>query len=88
MGDHRASIQIDFEMHGVKKQMDFWINWYSADGEIDKRILDFFEEAVEEAMQAYDKDQMEYRLEQQQLEQQKENIEKSEYERLKKIYDR
>ena len=58
MGDHRASVIIEFEMHGIKKKIDFWLNYYpepSCAWQIDSRVLDFLSEAYTEAMSAYDK---------------------------------
>ena len=57
MGDHRASIKITAEMHGIKREADMWINycdWQNSCG-IDERIIEFFQEWSEEAMIAYDK---------------------------------
>ena len=54
VGDHRASIKIEFEMHGIKRQCDMYINYYACDS-IDRRVLEFFENAVEDAMDAYNK---------------------------------
>lgn len=52
MGDHRASIKIEFTMHADKPaKTDMWINWspdYS--GGVDRRITEWFEEQSRAAM--------------------------------------
>jgi hypothetical protein len=53
MGDHRASIKIEFEMHGRKAETDMWINWSSDEAGIDRRIIEFFQNAADVAMIAY-----------------------------------
>lgn len=47
MGDYRASIKIEFQMCGVERKADMWINWSPEDGRgsLDRRITEFFEEA-------------------------------------------
>ena len=85
MGDHRASVKITFEMHGVKKEADMWINWNDNGDGIDNRIVEFFWDASTEAMHAYDLEMTIYRIEQQRKE--KEQYDREEYERLKKKYE-
>jgi len=52
MGDHRASIKIEFTMHADEpEKADMWINWspdYS--GGVDRRITEWFESAARQAM--------------------------------------
>jgi hypothetical protein len=49
MGDRRASIKIEFSMHGETKEADMWINWSPSDcNGVDQRILDFFSESARE----------------------------------------
>jgi hypothetical protein len=56
MGDHRASIKITAEMHGIKRETDMWINYYPHnDDNVDNRIINFFISWYEEAMAAYEK---------------------------------
>ena len=48
MGDHRASIKIEFSMYGETKKADMWINWSPDTSDVqyvDQRVLDFFREA-------------------------------------------
>lgn len=85
MGDHRASIQITFEMHEVKKEIDMWINWCDNGDGIDNRVVEFFRDASEEAMHVYEIKMDKYRIEQYQK--QREQNDKIEYERLKKKYE-
>jgi hypothetical protein len=49
MGDRRASIKIEFSMHGKTKKADMWINWSPSDYDgVDQRVLDFFSEAAQD----------------------------------------
>ena len=55
MGDHCASIKIEFEMHNVKDSCDFWINW-SPDpnwNDMDRRVCEWMKECVDRAMESY-----------------------------------
>lgn len=48
MGDHRASIKIEFSMYGETKKADMWINWSGTSSEcsdVDQRVIDFFRES-------------------------------------------
>jgi hypothetical protein len=48
MGDHRASIKIEFSMYGETKKADMWINWSGSSSEcsdVDQRVIDFFRES-------------------------------------------
>jgi len=51
MGDHRASVKIEFSMYGETKKCDMWINWSPNDYGVDERVIDFFE-AAHRAMSA------------------------------------
>ena len=53
MGDHRASVKLSFDMHGVKKETEMWINYYPNECGIDSRIIEFFEECHMEAMEKW-----------------------------------
>ena len=53
MSDHRASIKITVEAHGVKRETDMDINWYAFDGGVDPRVREFFERWWEDCMDAY-----------------------------------
>lgn len=88
MGDHRASIKIEFSMYGETKKADMWINWSPDTSEsqyVDQRVLDFFREAY---LQMYSK-----HWESQQREERRyarlaaEEAERKEYERLKSKFE-
>lgn len=53
MGDHRATIKVEFEMHGHKAKQDFWINWSPADNGVDDRVTDWIAVHAQKAMDAY-----------------------------------
>lgn len=67
MGDHRASVKIEFSMHDHEDKVDFWIN-YSPDDDccpykVDRRVLEWLTKAYEKAMdnwfdQQYDAEMM------------------------------
>ena len=55
MGDHRASIKIEMEFHGIKDKCDMWINYYPHECcGMDKRVIEFFESVYERGMHVYD----------------------------------
>ena len=85
MGDHRASIKIQFEMHGIKNETDMYVNWWDNGQGIDERIVDFFRESVEESMNKYEEELNKYRIEEKRKNQ--ELYDKQEYARLKKKYE-
>lgn len=87
MGDHRASIKIEMEFHGVKDSTDMWINYVPESCcSMDRRVADFFQSVYERGMDIY------------QAEMKKEDIkrnrkqieakEKAEYERLKAKFEK
>jgi len=54
MGDHRASIKIEFEMHGHKAKTDMWINWFVDDHSgVDQRVIDWLAAHARKAMDKY-----------------------------------
>lgn len=54
MGDHRASIKIEMEFHGVKDTCDMWINYYPHECcGMDKRVIEFFKRIYDEGMDKY-----------------------------------
>ena len=86
MGDHRASIVAKFEMHGIKRECDMWINWSPDDSTgIDERVREFFASAAKEALDKYRADQWEYDRERRDAE--KEKAELEELARLKAKYE-
>lgn len=54
MGDHRASIKIEFTMHGVTSKTDMWINWWEgACSDLPSALRKFLAEAESKSMWAY-----------------------------------
>jgi hypothetical protein len=53
MGDHRASVKIEFEMHGHSAKCDLWVNWFDNGCGIDQRIVDWFGEQSGIAIEKY-----------------------------------
>ena len=86
MGDHRASIKIEMEFHGVKDHTDMWINYFpNTCCNMDQRVVDFFEDVYQRGMDVYDE-----RIEKYREEHDKnilETAERSELERLKNKYE-
>jgi hypothetical protein len=57
MGDHRATVKIEFTFHGKTYKMDSWINWScwgSDESGIDQRVVDFFREATRDGLARYE----------------------------------
>jgi hypothetical protein len=88
MGDRRASIKIEFSMHGETKKADMWINWSPDTSDcsgVDQRVLDFFSESAREMeskfWQAIEEDARTRRAEAEQ------EAERKEYERLKMKFE-
>lgn len=86
MGDRRASIKIEFSMHGETKKADMWINWSPDDYHgVDQRVMDFFSEAVQEMESKFWQEiERQARKNQEQTE---EEAERKEYERLKAKFE-
>lgn len=84
MSDHRASIKIEMDFHGVKDECDMYINYIpEADG-VDQRIADFLLDVYWRGMDKYnDQREKEY---QRRNKKKIEEKEKAELERLKKKY--
>jgi len=54
MGDHRAHVKIEFTAHGKTYKADMSINyWPEGYSGVDKRILDFFVESWDDALNRY-----------------------------------
>lgn len=61
MGDHRFSFKAEFEMHGVKEEINLgWCNWSGGRCGIDSRVSDWLENAVSKAFNKFDSDYLEY----------------------------
>jgi len=85
MGDHRASVKIEMEFHGVREKCNMeWINYCPEDGVSapDKRVREFFEDVYEQGMEKYNR-----RTEKREEKEFKER-EKAELARLKKKYEK
>jgi hypothetical protein len=86
MGDHRPKITADFEMHGHKAHYDYgWCNWSDNGDGIDQRIVDWFREQVEIAMNKYHERVHESQREQRQRDD--EQRDRAEFARLKAKFD-
>lgn len=82
MGDHRASIKIEFSMYGETKKADMWINWSPDDYHgVDQRVLDFFSEAYQQMNAKFW--EVQERAERKRIARETEEQERKEYERLK-----
>ena len=86
MGDHRASIKIEFSMYGETKKADWWINWSpNSDYQgIDQRVLDFFVAAYEEMSSVYYEEMA--KAQEAEMRIREEQHERREYERLRKKF--
>ena len=78
MGDHRASIKIQVEFHGIKKETDMWINWVQ---EMPTPVAEFFEEVYRLGLAEYHDKMDDYWAKQ------KEKDERMLLENLKKKYE-
>lgn len=78
--DHRASIKIEMEFHGVKDSCDMYVNYYPEDDGMDQRVSEFFRSVYERGMAVYN-DSMAKRSEEE-----KECWERAEYKRLEQKY--
>ncbi len=90
MGDHRASIKIEAEFHGVTRKMDAWINYSgwaeSAEVEgVDDRIVKFFQGLWREGMAVYDQQMADFYTKQ--YGEEIERAERLEFAKLKAKYD-
>lgn len=86
MGDHRATVKIEFTFHGKTYRMDSWINWSPTEyNGVDQRVIDFFCQATEDGLARYHEEEMAYHAEQRKKE--AEENERKELARLKKKYE-
>jgi hypothetical protein len=85
MGDHRAHIDIKFEMYGKKRDWTASINWFADPGDIDARITEWLVQAHDEMYSEH----MEatWRREREEEVRRQEEAEKREYERLKAKFE-
>lgn len=87
MGDHRASIKIEMEFHGVKDKTDMWINWSDYNSEchgVDQRIIDWFRSVHERGMEKYEEALFESQKEQRERDERERDL--KELARLKEKY--
>lgn len=83
MGDFRASIKIDMEIHGKPYKADLWINYApesSNEPGVDSRVIDFFRDSWEDSLSVYHEQMAEWDA------QETERREKAEFERLQQKY--
>jgi hypothetical protein len=63
MGDHSASVKIEWSMHGHKDKMDMWVNYHPSDNcyeyKIDRRVLEWLDAAYKKSMDKWDDMQFE-----------------------------
>ena len=68
MGDHRASIKIEWSMHGHRQKADMWWNYYPCDDccgfRVDKRVLEWLTEQYDKSMDLWSDIQAEHAEEQ------------------------
>lgn len=89
MGDHRASIKIEFSMYGETKNADMWINWSDYSSEVsgvDQRVIDFFRDGHNEFREVHDLER--FRREAQAQTRKREAEEKATYEKLKAKFEK
>lgn len=53
MGDHRASVKIEFQMYGHTRKQEWWINWFPGPGECDRRISEWLARVSQELYEQY-----------------------------------
>ncbi len=88
MGDHRATIKIEMEFHGVKDSCDMWINWSPRDWEcegVDYRVIEFIQKIYNKGIEKYNAQQEEYWAQQRRKD--VEVAERKELKRLKQKYE-
>jgi hypothetical protein len=87
MGDHRASIKIEFSMYGETTKADMWINWSGSSSEcsdVDQRVINFFRKSYEDMYNKHMEDT--WRAERRRKDREAEERELKEFERLKAKY--
>lgn len=85
MGDHRASIKIEFSMYGETKKADMWINWSPDENGVDRRVIEFFDEAAHAMSFTYYEQVAKTQEAERRI--QEEQHERQEYERLKAKFE-
>ena len=85
MGDHRASVKIEFTIHGQTYRMDSYINWFDDGTGVDGRVIKFFSDSWQDARARYDEQLAAY--EEERDREDRERAERAELERLKAKYE-
>ena len=85
MGDHRATIKVEFDMHGHKAKQEMYINWDYHSG-CDRRVVEWFEEQSAAAMEKWHAEQ--YKANEQVRAVELERTERAELARLEAKYSR
>ena len=85
MGDHRASIKLEFAMHGVEAKQNMFINWSPDDNGCDRRITEWFEAQVEKAMDKWSEEQ--WQADKENRSRQVEEADRKEFARLKAKFE-
>ena len=83
MGDHRASIKIEMEFHGIEDECEMYISYFPGEYGIDVRIVEFIENVYERGMLKYNKEAEEYWWKEN-----KEKIEEKEKVELKRLKEK
>jgi len=56
MGDHRATVKVEFDIHGKVYKQEWWINYFPDDSSgVDRRIAEWFSACWEDAYSRYQK---------------------------------
>jgi len=89
MGDHRISIKMEVEFHGVKEKADWWLSWSphgsDCDG-LDQRLIDWFRDINDRGMAKYA--DMIYESQSEERERKERETELATLKRLKEKYER
>ena len=56
MGDHRASIKLEMDAHGLHFKKTMSINWSPDEDGCDRRIIEWFSECWQKARAKYDRE--------------------------------
>jgi len=84
MGDHRAVIKLEFNMHGHKAEQEMCINWFDNGISCDERIIEWFSAQRAIAMANYEDEVAKYFAKQRAAELEKQ--ERAELARLQEKY--
>ena len=82
MGEHRASIKIEMEVHGKSYEVDMWINYFPEHDGADSRVAEWFNTSWEDSLIEYERLAAQYDAED------RERSDRATFERLAKKYAR